>query len=102
MKLFGVDFPNLEKKRSELVPKLQSVKTQIQELEKRIKKLSSSDSKDSEYELICRAIKTTKSEIELIQQAIRELQVLNNFPCTDFLGIDKITSPNAIYQQGAI
>jgi len=80
IKLLKLDFTKLVKRKEEIIPRLTRVKEQFPDLAKSIGALPQSIAKDSEYEVIVRTVKNLKTEIESLQQTIRELQASYKLP----------------------
>lgn len=81
IKLIEDSWPALEKQKKDITTRLDSLRSrQLPDLEQKIKQLSVSDNKASEYEVVVRNMKTTKAEIESMQMTTRDIQAQIKLP----------------------
>jgi hypothetical protein len=91
VKLLESEFDVLEKKKGAIIPKMNGIKEQyLPNLARRIQELVGGEQKEGEYEAIVRSLKNVKTDIENVQQNIRELQASFKLPM-------KILSSNKDY-----
>mmetsp|Transcript_28999 Transcript_28999/g.40816 ORF Transcript_28999/g.40816 Transcript_28999/m.40816 type:complete len:438 (+) Transcript_28999:99-1412(+) len=81
IKLIEDSWPALEKQKKDISTRLSALSSrQLPELEQRITRLSVSDNKASEYDLVVRNMKNTKAEIESLQMTTRDIQAQLKLP----------------------
>lgn len=81
IKLIEDSWPAIEKQTKDISARLTALGSrQLPDLEQRIKRLSVSDNKTNDYELVVRNMKNTKAEIESLQMTTRDIQAQLKLP----------------------